>query len=84
MVYMKMVNSTSGQLARRLEALKIVTVNRKNHRPERHNSLGRACLRAIPSMKSTGRNEFVLTKMDTFSHFHNDPCQPTEMKLVIV
>ena len=75
---------TSGQLARRLEALKIVTVNRKNHRPERHNSLGRACLQAIPPMKSTGRNEFVLTKMDTCAHFHNDPCQPTEMKLVIV
>ena len=30
MVYVKMVYSTSGQLARRLDALKMVTVNRKN------------------------------------------------------
>ena len=81
---MKMVNSTSGQLVRRLDALKIITVNRKNHRPETHNRPGRACLQAIPPTKRTGRNEFVLTKMDTFSHFHRDPCQPTEMKLVIV
>ena len=68
-----------------LDALKIVTVNRKNHRPERHNrDMGRACLQVTQPMKSIGRNEFVLTKMDTCSHFHNDPCQPTEMKLVIV
>ena len=85
MVYAKMVNSTSGQLARRPDALKIVTVNGKNHRPKDIIEIWiGACLQAIPPIRNTGRNEFVLTTTDTFSHFHNVPCQPTEMNLVIV